>query len=67
MAKNIEIKCAYCNETEKFSEYKEAPYHGWLIFGWKVESNTPYAKCPTCVKSSEPKEEKKVKGKKKSD
>jgi endogenous inhibitor of DNA gyrase (YacG/DUF329 family) len=57
MATDVEIKCAYCDTKEKFSEYKEAPYHGWTIIGWNMNTNTPYAKCPKCGEGKEEAEE----------
>ena len=65
MAKHIEIKCSYCDAKESFNEYKEAPYHGWMIFGWMLQNNIPYAKCPKCSKGEEPVVEEKKKRKKK--
>lgn len=66
MATDIEIKCAYCDTKEKFSEYKEAPYHGWKIIGWNMNTNTPYAKCPKCGESEEKAEESTNRGRRRS-
>lgn len=64
MARDVEIKCSYCDTKEKFSEYKEAPYHGWTVFGWSMNTNTPYAKCPNCNKNEKVTEPEKKKRRK---
>jgi DNA-directed RNA polymerase subunit RPC12/RpoP len=50
MSKDVELTCEYCNKKVQLVDYREARNQGWIIFGWKIEKNIPYVKCPKCKK-----------------
>ena len=63
MARDFQLKCIDCGKQETFIDQKQSSQDGWYIFGWKVESNTPYVRCPDCIAGKkEPEPEKKKRG-----
>lgn len=48
MAKDIEVTCEYCSTKKSFTDYVSLRHGGWIIFGWKINSNGPYVKCEDC-------------------
>lgn len=50
MAKDLNVKCAYCDKKETFTDLICAQNADWFILGWSINKNEPIMKCPKCAK-----------------
>ena len=48
MPKDLELRCALCDEKKRFVDAKDVTFRQWNIIGWNVNSGNPIVSCTEC-------------------